>query len=71
MLLKVLHAIAVAIIVYLACLLVALILASLGNVPLAEAVAKFLNQWAYVIGVLFGIFDFVGGGFGPKFGGAA
>ncbi len=60
MLARIIHAVAIAILVFLACLLVGALLASLGGVPIAGVVGDFLLRWAYVIGVLFGLLDFVG-----------
>ena len=71
MLMRLVHAVVVAILVYLGCLLLGALLNSLGDVPIAGTVGAFLIQWAYVLGVLFGLLDFLGGGFGPKFGSLA
>lgn len=55
----------------LACILIGMLLVSL-NIPPIEAIGHFLNQWAWVIGVLAGLwYFFAGGGFswptiGPK-----
>lgn len=58
-------AVVVACVVGLICLLLGKILASLA-IPIAVAVGGFLEQWAWVIGVLAGIwFFFTGGSFGP------
>lgn len=60
MLMRLVHAVVVAILVFLACLLVGALLTSLGGVPIAGVVGDFLLRWAYVIGVLFGLLDFIG-----------
>ena len=54
-------AVVIAIVVGLVCLLVGMLLASLG-VPPAEAVGGFLTEYAWVIGVLAGLWHFFSGG---------
>ena len=72
MLTKLIHAAVVGILVFLACLLIGALLGSLGGVPIASTVGAFLTKWAYVLGVVFGLLDFVSGGsIFSKFGGAA
>lgn len=58
---RIVAAVVVAVATGLACILLALILNAL-NVPPAEAVGHFLNQYAWVIGILFGLWYFATGG---------
>jgi hypothetical protein len=60
MLMRLVAATVVAVIVYLACILLGAILGSLG-VPIATTVGGFLTQFAVVIGVLAGLWHFAGG----------
>jgi len=69
MLMRLLSATVVAVVVYLVCILLGMILSGL-NVPIASTVGGFLTQFAVVIGVLAGLWHFLGGGGFPKFGGA-
>lgn len=64
MLMRLVYAMAVAVLVYLACILLGLILGSL-NVPIAATVGGFLTEFAVVIGVLAGLMNFTG--WGPRF----
>lgn len=68
MLNRIVLAVVWAVIVGLVCLLIGMVLSSLG-VPPAEAVGGFLTQWAWVIGVLAGLWQFFGGGGFPALGG--
>lgn len=69
MLMRLVAATVVAIVVYLACILLGAILGSL-NVPIADTVGGFLTRFAVVIGVLAGLWHFAGAGF-PTFGKSA
>jgi uncharacterized membrane protein len=60
MLMRLVYAVAVAIGVGLGCLLLGLVLSSLG-VPIAETVGKFLSTWCWVIGVVAGLIAFATG----------
>ena len=64
MLMRALRAILWAVIVFLGCVLVAAIL-GVTNVPLLEAIGAFLARFAAVIGVLAGVYHFLGGRFPP------
>ena len=56
-------AVVVAVVTGLVCILLGSVLASLG-VPIAVTIGDFLHQWAWVIGVLAGLwYFFAGGGF--------
>lgn len=57
LLVKLILAVVVAVVVGLVCILVGAILASI-NVPPAEAVGHFLNQFAWAIGILAGLWYF-------------
>lgn len=70
MLMRLLHALAVGFIAGLACLLLAAVLPQI-HVPVITSIGAFLGTWAWPIGIVVGILDFAGGGFGPRFGGAA
>lgn len=61
MLMRIGYAIVVGIIVGLVCLFLGVILATL-DVPPVTAIAKFLTQWAWPIGVLAGLLWFFGNG---------
>jgi len=69
MLMRLVYATAVAVLVYLACILLGMILTGL-NVPIASTIGGFLTEFAVVIGVLAGLWHFLGGGGFPKLGGA-
>lgn len=58
---RVVVAVVVGAVVGLACILLGMILASL-NIPPVEAVGRFLTEWAWVIGVLAGLYQFFAGG---------
>ncbi len=60
MLSRLVIALVIAIVVGLACLLLAVILGAL-NVPIADSVGAFLKQWAWVIGILAGLYSFFTG----------
>ena len=60
MLMRLARAVIVAVVVFLVCILLALILGAL-NVPLLDAIAAFLDRFAMVIGVLAGVYHFLGG----------
>lgn len=66
MLMRLLHAVAVGFIVGLVCLLLATVLPSI-KVPVITSIGDFLGTWAWPIGIVAGILDFAGGGFGPSF----
>lgn len=57
---RLIFAVAIAVVVGLACLLLGAILVSLG-VPVARTVGEFLERWAWVIGVLAGLLSFASG----------
>lgn len=67
MLMRIIHAVAVGFVVGLACLFLAAILPAL-NVPVITQIGEFLGRWAWPIGIVVGLLDFVSGGFGPTFG---
>lgn len=54
-------AVIVAVAVSLGCILLGMILGSLG-MPIASTVGAFLTQWGYAIGVLCGLYQFFAGG---------
>lgn len=58
---RIVMAIVVAVLVGLGCLLLGMVLNSL-NVPPAEAVGRFLTQYAWVVGILAGLIHFFRGG---------
>lgn len=62
MLVRILTAVAVAVLVGLACLLAGSVLVLL-RAPIAVTIGDFLAQWAWVIGLLAGILQFARGGF--------
>lgn len=64
---RVVHAVAIGFIVGLACLLLATVLPAI-NVPVITEIGGFLGQWAWPIGIVVGLLDFVSGGFGPAIG---
>lgn len=66
MLIRLLHAIAVGVIVGLICLLLAAVLPAI-HVPVITSIGDFLGRWAWPIGIVAGILDFASGGFGPRF----
>jgi len=66
MLMRLVAATVVAIVVYLACILLGIILGGL-NVPIASTIGGFLTAYAAVISVLAGLWHFVRGGGLPGF----
>lgn len=65
MLNRAVHAIAIGFLVGLACLLLAAVLPAI-HVPVITSIGGFLGDWAWPIGIVVGLLDFVGGGFGPR-----
>jgi hypothetical protein len=65
MLTRVIGAVVVAIVVGLACILLGAIFATLG-VPPAAIVGEFLTKWAWVLGILAGLWYFVSGSTWPR-----
>lgn len=62
MLARIVQAVVVAAVVFLACILVGALLGDLG-IPIASTVGGFLTRWAAAIGVLAGLWHFFNGGF--------
>ena len=60
MLIRILRAVIIAVVVGLACILLGVVLESI-NVPPAEAVGGFLTTYAWAIGILAGLWAFLGG----------
>lgn len=60
MLMRLVAAVAVVIIVGLVCLLLGMVLGSLG-IPPVEAIGDFLTRWAWVIGIAAGLLSFASG----------
>ena len=67
MLIRVVHAIAIGFVAGLICLFIAAILPNL-HVPVLTDIAHFFGAWAWPIGLVVGLLDFVSGGFGPSWG---
>jgi len=61
MLARIIQAVVVAAVVFLACILLGAILGQLG-IPIASTVGGFLSQYAVAIGVLAGLWHFFAGG---------
>lgn len=66
MLMRLIHAIAVGFIAGLICLFLAAVLPAI-HVPVITSIGNFLGDWAWPIGIVVGLLDFAGGGFGPRF----
>ena len=64
MLMRLVRAIVVAVLVFLGCILLAMIL-GVTNVSFLEVIGEWLNRFAAVLGVLAGIWHFLGGRFPP------
>lgn len=63
---RIVHAVAIGFAVGLICLFLAAVLPNL-HVPVITSVGVFLGDWAWPIGIVVGVLDFVSGGFGPSF----
>ena len=61
MITRLILAVVVAVVVFLVCSLLGIVLGSL-NVPIAETIGRFLRSWATVIGVLAGLWWYFTGG---------
>ena len=68
MLMRLIHAIAVGFVAGLICLFLAAVLPAI-HVPVITEIGQFLGTWAWPIGIVVGLLDFAGGGFGPRFAG--
>ncbi len=64
MIVRLARALIVAVVVFLICILVASVL-GVTNVPILEAIADFLSRFAAVLGVLAGVYHFLGGKMPP------
>ena len=67
MLTRLIHAVAVGFVAGLICLFLAAVLPAI-HVPVITEIGQFLGTWAWPIGIVVGLLDFAGGGFGPRFG---
>lgn len=61
---RIVRAVIVAVVVFLVCILVATVL-GVTNVELLEAIGGFLARFAVVLGVLAGVYHFLGGKMPP------
>ena len=68
MLTRLIHAVAVGFVAGLICLFLAVVLPAI-HVPVITEIGQFLGTWAWPIGLVVGLLDFAGGGFGPRFAG--
>lgn len=66
MLMRLIHAIAIGFVVGLFCLFLAAVLPAI-HVPVITSIGHFLGDWAWPIGIVAALLDFVSGGFGPTF----
>jgi uncharacterized membrane protein YvlD (DUF360 family) len=64
---RIVQAILIAVVVGLVCILLGGILVTL-KVPIAVTVGGFMEEWGWVIGVVFGLWFYFGGGAFPKIG---
>ncbi len=64
---RIVHAVAVGFIVGVVCLFLAAVLPAI-HVDVITKIGNFLGDWAWPIGIVVGLLDFVSGGFGPHVG---
>lgn len=68
MIMRIAHAVAIGFGVALICLFLGGVLLPALHVSVLTSAGNFLVDWAVPIGIVFGILDYVAGGFGPTFG---